>query len=337
MALRELLACSLLLYIGSDPLAAHAGEDLHGAGATFPAPLYEAWSARYASSTGIAVGYDAVGSGKGVELIRAGTVDFGASDAPLTVQELGASGLLQFPAVIGGVVPVINIRGVKPGELKFNGALLADIYLGRVRRWNDPAIAALNPTLSLPSANITVVHRNDPSGSSLLFDDYLAKSSRAWRASVKASLTPNWPIGVGAIGNEGVASYVQHTRFAIGYVEFYFAREHHLSDVALRNRSGNIVRAGGTGFSAAAVSWDTLDGIHQLATDAAGTDSWPMTGATFILVSRSAAARAKSRAVLNFFDWALHQGEPAMLQLGYSPLPPRVLEQLPQLWSSIRP
>jgi phosphate transport system substrate-binding protein len=319
-------------------LAAPTVAQIHGAGATFPAPVYNAWAMAYQQSGGVQISYDAVGSGAGIERIRQHQVDFGASDAPLSTEDLAASELLQFPVVVGGVVPVINISGIKPGELKLTGQLLADIYLGRIRKWNDPAIAALNPKTALPNTNITVVHRSDPSGSSLLWTDYLSRSSTDWQSSVGASLTPKWPAGVGGYGNDGVASYVQRTRFAIGYVEYIYARKHHLSNVSLRNRSGRFVQAGRDAFRAAAetADWHAAGGFQQLPTDLPGTASWPVTGASFILIASSPAAGANTAEVLRFFDWALHQGEALAGELDYAALPRRVVDELPALWGALR-
>jgi phosphate transport system substrate-binding protein len=238
------------------------------------------------------------------------------------------------------VVPVINIRGIKPGQLKLSGPLLADIYLGKIKRWNDVSISALNPTLALPNANITVVHRSDLSGSTLLWTDYLSRSSAAWRESrLGVSLEPRWPGGIGGKGNEGVASYVQRTRFAIGYVEFFYARNHHLSDVSLRNQSGTFVQAGRDAFAAAATAANWVGAAplqQQLATDLQGTGSWPITGASFILIPQPAENSGKTLAVLRFFNWALHQGEPIIHKLEYAPLPKPWVEQLPALWMTIR-
>jgi phosphate transport system substrate-binding protein len=285
----------------------------------------------------VRVTYDPVGSGLGLERIRNHSVDFGASDAPLTASELQSSDLVQFPVVVGGVVPVINITGIRPGELKMSGQVLAEIYLGKIRRWNDASIAALNPDIKLPSANITVVHRSDPSGSSFLWSDYLSRSSEEWRRDVGTSLTPRWPTGVAGTGNEGVASYVQRTRFAIGYVEYYFARDHRLSDIAVRNRNGVFVHAGYQTFRAAAdaTAWGSIGSMGQLPTDASGAHSWPITGASFILTERHARNRDTTHALLQFFDWALHQGEPVARRLEYVPIPRSALEQLPALWQSI--
>ncbi len=249
--------------------------------------------------------------------------------------ELAAAKLLQFPVVIGGVVPVINIRGIRPGELRLSGDVLARIYLGQIRKWNEPPIRALNPGLSLPGANITVVHRSDSSGTTLLWTDYLARSNTVWKEQVGSSSQPRWPSGTGGTGNEGVASFVQRTRFALGYVEYSFAREHHLSDVALRNRSGTFVQAGRRGFGAAAqaVNWDALAGMPQLPADLPGSESWPITGASFILVGISPADRTGTRAVLQFIDWSLRQGSPMVEELDYAVLPAQALERLPALWA----
>jgi phosphate transport system substrate-binding protein len=333
---RLIFACCVLM-TGGASAAEPSDSPIRGAGATFPAPLYGAWAEAYAARSGVAVVYDAVGSGRGIERIRDRAVDFGASDLPLTPQELAAAGLTQFPAVIGGVVPVIFIPGIRSAELRMNGAVLADIYLGRISKWDDAAIAALNAGIALPHANITVVHRSDPSGSSHLWSSYLSQSSERWRAQVGASLTPQWPTGVGGVGNEGVAAYVQRTRFAIGYVEYYFAREHKLSDVSLYNRSGFYVRAGGVSFAAAAAAahWGNLSSQEQLSPDSPGMQSWPVTGASFILVSRRPSELARTQAVLRFFDWSFHGGESRLRDLGYAPLPQPALDEFAALRNTI--
>ncbi len=330
-AARVLLVISIIA-----TLNAWAATAIGGAGATFPEPLYRAWALEYQRITGGEVRYEAVGSGAGLARVEHHEVDFGGTDAPLTPAQLDAAQLLQFPTVIGGVVPVINIRGIRPGELRLTGPLLADIYLGRVRHWNDPAIAALNPTLHLPHANITVVHRQEASGSSLLWTTYLASGNAAWREQVGAGLLPAWPNGTGAKGNEGVATLVQRTRFAIGYVEYSFARLHALSDVALRNRSGNFVRARADNFAAAAAfgGWHESGSMLQLPPDAPGQFSWPITGASFILMPRIAPDAEREQAVLRFFDWALHHGGDMVERLDYAPVPQPLLDALPQLWRS---
>ncbi len=319
------------------PARPASAAEIQGAGATFPAPLYEGWGTQYERSTGTHLNYEAAGSGAGLERIRAHGVDFGASDVPMTQQELTRYGLLQFPTVIGGVVPVINIAGIEPGELRLTGAVLADIYLGKIRRWNDPAIRQLNPSISLPATNITVVHRADVSGTSLLFTGFLSQSNARWRRDVGASLTPRWPVGESGNGNGGVASTVQRTRFAIGYVEYAFARDHHLSDVMLRNRSGQFVRAGRDSFRAAsdASEWDPVRTMQQLSPDPPGEHSWPIAGATFILLPARCDDAARAKATLAFFDWALHAGADMIDALDYVPVPAGVLSQLPPLWRSV--
>jgi phosphate transport system substrate-binding protein len=314
-----------------------AGASVHGAGATFPAPLYAAWAADYARATGIDISYEPVGSGAGLAKIRAHEVDFGASDAPLTQPELTAADLVQFPVVIGGVVPVINITGIEPGELKLSGSVLADIYLGRIRKWNDSRIVELNPGLSLPTANITVVHRAESSGSSYLWTAFLSRSSPAWRSQMGESLAPRWPVGVGGVGNEGVASYVQRTRFAIGYVEFYFSRQHHLSDAAVRNRDGSFVKAGRDTFRAAAdaANWNPEADVRQLPIDSPGPSSWPITGASFILLPKTPSNGVRAREVLRFFNWGLHEGQMSIESLEYTPIPAGLRAALPSLWGTI--
>jgi phosphate transport system substrate-binding protein len=333
---RTALGVLFVLAASTGP-SARAGDiraDIRGAGATFPAPVYAAWAAAYLRESGVGIAYDAVGSGAGIDRIERGGADFGATDAPLPQDELERHGLVQFPMVVGGVVPVINISGIKPGQLKLTGEAIADIYLGTIRKWNDARIAALNPDLKLPDANITVVHRSDASGSSLLWTDYLARASASWRTQVGSSLRPNWPAGVGGDGNEGVAAYVQRTRFAIGYVEYAFARAHRLSDAALRNRDGNYVQARRTAFraAAAAADWTATPLVHQLPTDQPGAASWPVTGASFILLPTAAAQAAHTRAAQQFFDWALQHGEPIAANLDYDTLPHAAIEAVRKAW-----
>jgi phosphate transport system substrate-binding protein len=320
---------------GAAALGLAGSEAIHGAGATFAAPLYAAWAGAYLGATGVQITYDPVGSVAGVERIRRHEVDFGATEVPLTPTQLRDDGLVQFPAVIGGVVPVINMRGVGAGELRLSGAVLAEIYLGHIRRWNEAPIAELNPRLALPDANITVVHRTDPSGSTLLFTDYLSRASPVWRTTAGASPLPPWPTGVGGVGNEGVASYVERTHFALGYVQYTYAHRHRLSDVALRNRSGVFVRAGPDSFGAAALAadWKDLRAIGEIATDLPGSGTWPITGASFILVASSAERAERTVKVIQFFDWALDAGEPIERALGYVPVPRSVVEQA---WGEIR-
>ena len=299
--------------------AAHAAEPLHGAGATFPAPVYEAWADAYARRSGTALRYDAIGSGLGIERVAEGQVDFGATDAPLTADRLEAAGLRQFPAVIGAVVPVVNIAGVAPGRLVLDATVLSAIYRGRIVNWRDPAIAALNPSLALPDARITVVHRADASGSTWLWSRWLSESDTAWRDSLGVGTTLAWPAGAEGLGNEGVASLVQRTRAAIGYVAYAYAREHHLSDVAVPSRDGPVVRAGRATFEAAvaAARWRTLADLSGSLTNEPGPHSWPIVGASYVLVRKDADARRADA----FFDWALDSGAAIANDLGYVALP----------------
>ena len=301
---------------------AQAAEPLHGAGATFPAPVVEAWAQAWTAASGIPVRYDPIGSGLGLELARRGQVDFGITDAPLPPDRLAAEGLRQFPVVIGAVVPVVNIGGLAPGRLVLDAAVLSAIYRGRIVNWRDPAIAALNPSLALPDARITVVHRADASGSTWLFSRWLAESDAAWRAELGSDTTIAWPVGTEGLGNEGVASLVQRTRASIGYVAWAYAREHHLSDVALPSHDGPVVRAGRAAFESAvaAAHWHTSADLAGGLTNEPGAGSWPIVGASYVLV---VAAGDASR-VDAFFDWALASGATAANGLGYVALPPDV-------------
>ena len=312
MKIPALLASTLALALC---LAAQAAEPLRGAGATFPAPVYEAWADAYARASGAAVRYDAVGSGHGLELIAQGQVDFGATDAPLDAARLDAMGLRQFPAVIGAVVPVVNIAGIAPGRLVLDAAVLSAIYRGRIVNWRDPAIAALNPGLALPDAHITVVHRADASGSTWLWSRWLSESDASWRAEMGSGTTLAWPVGTEGLGNEGVASLVLRTRAAIGYVAFAYAREHRLSDVALPSHDGPLVRAGRAGFESAvaAAHWHTATDLAGGLTNEPGPRSWPIVGASYVLVRKDADAGR----VAAFFDWALGAGAGIADGLGY--------------------
>ena len=299
---------------------AGAADELHGAGATFPAPVYASWADAWAPRCGCTLRYDAVGSGSGVERVEAGSVDFGATDAPLPPAELQRAHLRQFPAVIGAVVPVVNIAGIAPGRLALDAATLSAIYRGRIRRWDDAAIARLNPGLALPGANITVVHREEPSGTTFLWSRYLAEGDAAWRTELGSGTTLAWPQGIGGRGNEGVASLVRRTRWAIGYVEYAYARRHGLADVALPAHDGPLVRAGRDSFEAAvaAARWDAPADLAQGLTNEPGARSWPIVGASFVLVPEHAARAARA---LAFFRWALESGAAQASALDYVPLP----------------
>ena len=303
--------------------AAHAVEPLHGAGATFPAPVYKAWAKAYLQASGVPVRYDPIGSGLGIELATKRQVDFGATDAPLSADQLAAAGLQQFPALIGAVVPVVNIAGIAPGKLVLDAVVLSAIYRGRIVNWRDPAIAALNPGLALPDANITVVHRADASGSTWLWSRWLSAADAEWRRTLGVGTTLAWPVGAEGLGNEGVASLVRRTRAAIGYVAFAYAREHHLSDVALPSHDGAVVRASRGSFEAAvgAAHWRTAADLEQDLVNEPGAGSWPIVGASFVLVSTGGGEARGTRRVGLFFDWALGAGAGVANELGYVALP----------------
>jgi len=305
-------------------LGAHAAEPLHGAGATLPAPVYEAWAEAYARTSGTPVRYDPVGSGLGLELAAAGQVDFGASDMPVPPERLAAAGLRQFPVVIGAVVPVVNIAGIAPGRLVLDASVASAIYRGRIVHWRDPAITALNPGLALPDAHITVVHRADASGTTWLWSRWLSESDPAWQASLGAGTTIAWPVGIEGLGNEGVASMVQRTRAAIGYVAYAYARQHHLSDVALPSHDGAVVRADRGAFESALAGahWHSVEDLSGGLTNGPGKRSWPIVGASYVLVRPGSAEAARVDA---FFDWALTSGSAVADGLGYVALPPDVV------------
>ena len=301
-------------------LGAQAAEPVHGAGATFPAPVYEAWATAWTRASGTPLRYDAIGSGLGITLALQGQVDFGATDAPVPPERLAAAGLRQFPAVIGAVVPVVNLSGIAPGKLVLDAALISAIYRGQVTNWRDPAIVALNPALSLPDAHITVVHRADASGSTWLWSRWLSESDAAWHDGPGVGTTLAWPVGSEGLGNEGVASLVQRTRAAIGYVAYAYAREHHLSDVALPSHDGPVVRAGRASFEAAvaAAHWTSTADLAAGLTNEPGAHSWPIVGASYVLVRQGGDADAR---VAAFFDWALTSGAGIADELGYVALP----------------
>lgn len=312
--------------------------EVHGAGATFPAPIYARWAEAYRRATNEIVHYDAVGSGKGLELIGEHHVDFGASDVPLSSAQLAKSGLFEFPAVIGGVVPVVNLHGIGAGELKLSGELLSGIFLGRITRWNDPAIVASNPLLHLPGSKITVVHRSDASGTSFLWTDYLSREDPRWKQDTGRGTTVAWPTGVGGVGNEGVASYVQRTRASIGYVEYAYAEAHRLSDVSLRDASGTFIRADANAFAAALASAGgespTNDATVLLAQTGRG---WPITGASFILIPTTTQDAEIQRTAIDFFCWVLRNGQPLAREMHYVPIPEPSAERIIKELIALRP
>jgi phosphate transport system substrate-binding protein len=311
---------------------------ISGAGATFPAPIYARWAEAYKNVSGVALNYQAIGSGGGIKQIVASTVDFGASDKPLKPEELDKDGLYQFPTVIGGVVPVLNAPDLTPGQVKLTGDLLADIYLGTVKSWSDPKIAALNPGVKLPNLPITVVHRSDGSGTSFLFTTYLAGQSPAWAKQVGASDSVEWPTGIGGKGNDGVAAFVRQTPGAIGYVEYAYAAQNKMTYAGLKNHDGQLVVPTAGAFAAAAsgADWSKAAGNYLLLVDQPGAQSWPITGATFILLHKGQADPAKGKAVLAFFDWAYKNGDAAAAGLDYVPLPGAVKDLVRQQWAGVK-
>jgi len=310
--------------------------DITGAGATFPYPVYAKWAAAYKTETGIGMNYQSIGSGGGIKQITAKTVDFGASDKPLKPEDLEKNGLMQFPTVIGGVVPVVNIAGVESGTLKLDGQTLAAIYLGKISKWNDPAIAAMNQGVKLPDGNITVVHRSDGSGTSFIFTNYLSKVSPEWKESVGEGTAVSWKAGTGGKGNEGVASYVQRIKNSIGYVEYAYALQNKMNVVQLKNRDGNFVAPNETSFKAAAAGaqWDKAPGFYEILTNEGGKDSWPISGATFILLHKTQDKAEAGKEVLKFFKWAYASGDKLASDLDYVPLPDSVVKLIEAAWKA---
>jgi phosphate transport system substrate-binding protein len=325
------------IVVGASALVALSGAmaaDMTGAGATFPYPIYAKWAESYKAATGNGLNYQSVGSGAGIKQIKAKTVDFGASDMPLKAEELEAEGLMQFPAIMGGVVTVVNIDGVAPGQMKLTGPVTADIYLGKITKWNAPEIVALNPGLKLPDAEITVVHRADGSGTSFLFTDYLSKVNPEFKSRIGASTAVKWVVGVGGKGNEGVAANVQRIKGAIGYVEWAFAKKNKLSHTQLKNKDGHFLQPDDDHFKAAAAGaeWTKTPGFAVVLTDQAGKASWPITGVSYILMHKSQADGAKAWEVLKFFDWSFKNGAGAAAELDYVPLPPSVVSLVQGAW-----
>ncbi|MBV1774182.1 phosphate ABC transporter substrate-binding protein PstS [Burkholderiaceae bacterium DAT-1] len=312
--------------------------DITGAGATFPYPLYSKWSEVYKAKTGTGLNYQSIGSGGGVKQIEAKTVDFGATDEPMKADDLNKKGLVQFPTVIGGVVPVVNIPGITPGQIKFTPALLADIYLGKVKNWNDPAIAALNKGLNLPNLAINVVRRADGSGTTFNFTNYLSKVSPEWKEKVGEGKAVQWPVGVGGKGNEGVSAYVQRLKGAVGYVEYIYAKQNKLSYVQLQNSEGQFVLPSEDSFRAAAagVDWKAAPGFYQILTNAKGKSSWPIAAATFILVYKKQDKPANGAEVLKFFDWALSpEGQKISLDMDFIPMPNETVNLIRASWKQV--
>jgi phosphate transport system substrate-binding protein len=315
-------------------VATQALADITGAGATFPYPIYAKWADAYKKATGVGMNYQSIGSGGGIKQISAKTVDFGASDMPLKPEDLEKGGMIQFPTVIGGAVPVVNLKGMKAGELKLSQEVLADIYLGKITKWNDPAIASINPGQSLPATEISVVHRSDGSGTTFIWSNYLSKVSEDWKSKVGEGTSVNWPVGVGGKGNEGVAQYVQRIDGSIGYVEYAYVLQNKMAYVQLRNHEGKYVAPSAKGFQAAAAGadWKAAPGMYLILTDAPGAASWPIAGATFILMHKTQEKPENAKQVLSFFDWAYEKGDRMAEELDYVPMPDSVVQLIKSSW-----
>jgi phosphate transport system substrate-binding protein len=316
--------------------AAAAAQDVTGAGASFPAPLYSKWADAYNKATSTKINYQSVGSSAGLRQIRGKTVDFGASDIPLSDADLAKDGLIQFPTVMGGVVPVVNVKGIAAGQLKLTGAVLGDVFLGKVTKWNDAAITALNPGVALPDATIAVVRRADGSGTTFIFTNYLSKVNADWKGKVGEGAAVNWPTGAGGKGNEGVAAFVQRLPNSIGYVEYSYAKANKMAHAQLRNAAGNYVNPDDLTFKAAAAgaAWDKS--FFQILTEQPGKDAWPITGATFILMHKVQDKPAQAAATLKFFDWAFASGDAMSNDLDYVPMPDAVKAQVRKVWGEIK-
>jgi len=319
----------------SSVFAANAA-DVTGAGASFIYPVMSKWSADYSTATGKKVNYQSIGSGGGIAQIKAATVDFGSSDAPLKPEELAAAGLAQFPSVIGGVVPVINVAGIAPGALKLDGPTLGNIFLGKIKTWNDPAIAALNPGVKLPDGKITVVHRSDGSGTTFNFVNYLSKVNPEWKTKVGEGTSVQWPVGIGGKGNEGVAAYVKQIKGGIGYVELSYALQNKMSYAAMKNAAGKIVQPSDASFSAAAASadWANAKDFYLVMTNAPGEQAWPITATNFMLMQKKPKDAKRNQDTLAFFKWAFENGQTQANELHYVPLPAELTKQIEAYWGT---
>ena len=326
-----LLALAVLLLL---PFSSIAGSTVNGAGASFPYPVYSSWAFQYQKDTGTKINYQSIGSGGGVRQISNRTVDFGASDAPVKPDDLKEKGLLQFPAIIGGVVPIVNIKGIGSAQLKLTGDLLARIFLGKINKWNDPEIIELNPELNLPDETITVVQRSDGSGTTAIFTSYLAETSKSWKEIVGAGKSVKWPVGIGGKGNEGVSNYVKRVKNSIGYVEFAYAKQNKMADVVMQNRDGDYVNASFDSFKAAAAGakWEQDKGYYLWLVNAPGKASWPIAGASFVLLAQD--KPDSSREAIKFYNWAFDNGDEMAVKLVYVPLPQNLKEDIRSYWKS---
>ncbi|MCC6072135.1 phosphate ABC transporter substrate-binding protein PstS [Massilia sp. MAHUQ-52] len=336
MRMKKMLASLVIGATAVMAMSSAIAANVTGAGATFPYPVYAKWAEDYKKATGNSVNYQSVGSSAGIKQIKAKTVDFGASDMPLKAEDLDASGLFQFPMIMGGVVTVVNLPGITPGQLKLTGPVVADIYLGKITKWNAPQIAALNPGVALPAEDITVVYRADGSGTSFLFTDYLSKASPDFKGKIGAGATVKWATGVGGKGNEGVAANVQRIKGAIGYVEWAFAKKNKISHTQLKNKDGVFLQPDDEAFKAAAASaeWTKAPGFGVVLTDQAGKASWPITGVSYILMHKTQADAAKGKEALKFFEWAFKNGDKAATDLDYVPMPESVVKLVNDAWKA---
>ena len=331
LPLLSLAVASTVGYAG-----AVSAQEITGAGATFPAPIYAKWASDYNKATGVKVNYQSIGSGGGIKQIDSKTVDFGASDMPQTDEVLKVKGQMQFPTVMGGVVPVINVKGIEPGQLKLTGALLGDIFLGKVTKWNDPAIKALNPTLPLPDAAIAQVRRADGSGTTFIFTNYLSKVSPEWKSKVGEGTAVNWPVGAGGKGNEGVAAFVGRLPNSMGYVEYSYVKQNKLTYAIMQNAAGNFIKPEDDTFKAAAAGADWNKSFYQILTNQPGKDAWPISGATFILMHLKQDKPASATETLKFFSWAYKNGDATAAALDYVPMPKNVIATIEKSWGEIK-
>ncbi len=331
--LRTALVAAAAVILASSGVQA---AEISGAGATFPYPIYAKWAEAYKAKTGLALNYQSIGSGGGIKQITNKTVDFGASDMPLPPEHLAKLNAVQFPTVMGGVVPVVNIKGIKPGEIKLTGPVIADIYLGKVKKWNDPEIAKLNSGVKLPDQAIAVVHRSDGSGTTFIFTHYLSQVSPEWKSKVGQNTSVEWPTGIGGKGNEGVAANAGRTDGAIGYVEYAYALQNHMSYVMMQNKDGNFVAPKAEAFQAAAAGadWKGTPGFAVLLTDEPGANSWPISGATFIIMYKHQTKPETAKHVLDFFSWAYKNGDKMAESLDYVPMPDKVVNLIQTMWKS---
>jgi len=336
MRLNHLVKSAVVAAGAAMALSSAMAADITGAGATFPYPIYSKWAESYKAETGTGLNYQSIGSGGGIKQIKAKTVDFGASDMPLKAEDLDAEGLMQFPAIMGGVVPIVNLDGVAPGQLKFTPEVIAGIYLGKITKWNDAQITALNAGVKLPNSDITVVHRSDGSGTTFLWTDFLSKAVPEFKDAVGAGTAVKWPAGVGGKGNEGVAANVQRIKGSIGYVEYAYAKKNKMSHTQLKNSAGEFVQPDDTSFKAAAAGadWAKTPGMGVVLTNQPGKASWPITGASFILMHKQQASAERGKEVLKFFDWAYKNGGQSASELSYVAMPAPVIKLVQDAWKA---